>query len=395
VDLSFSPEQIAFRDEVRVWLREALPEDIRRKTLNGQKLTKAEHIAWQQIQAAKGWLAPSWPTRYGGTGWGPVERFIFDEECHLAGVPRANIPAIDLLGPVIIEFGTEEQKQRFLPPILRSEDWWCQGFSEPGAGSDLASLSMRAVRDGDDYVVNGSKIWTSHAQMSNWIFCLVRTSIEEKKHAGISFLLIDMNQPGVTVSPIITVGGVHAVNGVTIDDVRVPVSNLVGREGQAWEMTRFLLGHERLVGASLGPAAKYLAEVKALARRELRDGRPWIEDLGFRDRLAAVEVELTALKYTAYRVIADELAGKAPGPEVSVLKLKGSLVNQALTELLVEIAGPLGLADPLTLPHGQESIFPDDEAYLAQQYFDRRKLTIYGGSAEIQKNIIAQRILRV
>lgn len=392
MNIDLTPEQERFRSELHAFFDEALPEDIRSKSLNGEKITKAEHVRWQRTLAERGWLAPSWSAEYGGPGWGPVERLIYDEESFLAGAPRANIPAIDLLGPVLIEFGTEPQKRRFLPRILSSEDWWCQGFSEPGAGSDLASLSMRAVRDGDHYVVNGTKLWTSYAQMANWIFCLVRTSVEEKRQAGISFLLIGMDQPGVQVSPIYTIGGVHAVNEVSIDNVRVPVDQLVGPEGGAWEITRFLLGHERLVGASLGPSAKYLADLKRTLRDGSSGGREITDSASFRERVAAAEIDMIALRLTSLRVIADELAGKAPGPEVSVLKLQGSLLSQQLTELLADSMGGFILPDPLG--EGATPV-PAHEAYQTQQFFDRRKMTIYGGSAEIQRNIIARRILRI
>lgn len=391
MDLSFTPEQDAFRTEVRAWLEESLPAEIARKTLNGEHVTKAEHVAWQKIQAAKGWLAPTWAAEWGGTGWGPVERFIFDEEAHRAGMPRANLPGIDLLGPILISYGTEEQREHYLPRILSGEDWWCQGFSEPGAGSDLAALSMRAVRKGDHYIVDGTKLWTSHAQNSNMIFCLVRTSTEGPKQAGISFLLIDMEQPGITVSPIITVGGLHHVNQVTIDNVAVPVTNLVGAEGQGWEITRSLLGHERLLGAWIGSSFKFLAQLKDMVRQELSA----TDHHELRARIARTEIELTALNVTALRVLADEIAGKAPGPEVSVLKLKGSEIQQRFTELLVEVAGPLSLIDPQTVPIGADITLPEEMAFLNQQAMDRRKMSIYGGAREIQLNIIAHRVLRV
>ena len=391
MDLSFTPEQDAFRLEVRAWLNDNLPAEIARKTLNGEHVSKAEHVAWQRIQASRGWLAPTWAAEWGGTGWGPIERFIFDEEAHRAGMPRANLPGLDLLGPILISYGTEEQRRHYLPRILSSEDWWCQGFSEPGAGSDLAALSMRAEREGDHYIVNGTKLWTSHAQNSNMIFCLVRTSTEGPKQAGISFLLIDMEQPGVTVSPIVTVGGLHHVNQVTIENVAVPVANLVGAEGQGWEITRSLLGHERLLGAWIGSSFKFLAQLKALVRQEL----PGAGHHELHARIARTEIELTALNVTALRVLADEIAGKAPGPEVSVLKLKGTDIQQRLTELLVDVSGPLSLIDPQTVPVGADITLPDDMAFLNQQAMDRRKMSIYGGAKEIQLNIIAHRVLRV
>ncbi|WP_295374316.1 acyl-CoA dehydrogenase family protein [uncultured Pseudacidovorax sp.] len=394
MDLEFSPAHQAFRTEVRQFLQQHLPPDVRQRTLRGEKLSKADHIRWQRILAERGWLGHCWKKEHGGTGWGPIERFIWDEEIHLAGAPRRNIPGLDLLGPLIIEYGTDAQKQRFLPAMLRSEHWWCQGFSEPQAGSDLAALKMRAVREGDDYVVNGTKLWTSYAHESNWIFCMVRTSVEEKKQAGISYLLIPMEQPGIVVSPIITVGGVHAVNQVTIDNVRVPVDNRLGPEGAGWAMTQFLLSYERIVGAGLGASTRYIEEARAFGRRTQRDGVALMATPRFRERLAALEAELMALKYTAYRVLADEVAGKAEASVVSVVKLRGAQLQQAITELMFEEGGQLSLPDVLSLSEG-EPVVDADDAYHPQQALDRRKLTIYGGSAEIQKNIIARRILRI
>lgn len=390
MDLAFSPEHEVFRAQLRAWFATALPADLSRKVLSGQKVTKPEHVAWQKTLGAQGWLAPSWPREWGGPGWDPIQRFIFDEEASRAGVPRANLPGIDLLGPVLVAFGTEEQKQRFLPPILASDHWWCQGFSEPGAGSDLAALSTRAVRDGDHYIVNGTKLWTSHAQNANWLMCLARTSIEPRKQAGISFLLVDMDQPGISVSPIITIGGVHAVNQVILEDVRVPVENCLGGEGRAWDITKFLLGAERVLGAWIGSSSELLRQVKSLISREYSGNVP--QELKL--RVARVEIELVALRLAAVRVLEDEMAGREAGPEVSVLKIKGSEVQQRLSELLVEACGPLAMADPLFGPADGTPIVPIDMAFQSQGYLDRRKLTIYGGAREIQHNIIAGRLLR-
>ncbi|MDK2768928.1 acyl-CoA dehydrogenase family protein [Sphingomonas sp.] len=392
MDLKIPPEAEALREEMRGFLRDKLPPELAEATLYGRKLSKDDHQRWQRILEKQGWLAPSWPTQWGGTGWGPLERFIWDEESALAGAPRANIPSLDLLGPVIVEFGTEAQKRELLPRILSGEDWWCQGFSEPQAGSDLAALQMRAVRDGDDYIVNGTKLWTSWAHMANKIFCLVRTSADGPKQAGISFLLIDMEQPGVTVSPILTLGGMHAVNEVQITDVRVPVANLLGQEGDAWTITKFLLGHERLVGAGIGPSMALSRQLRGALGRIGPGGAPLGDDPVLAQRVAEVETDLLALRYTAYRVLADELSGKAPGPEVSVLKIRGGEVQQALTELLMEVGEIVSLTHPLTVSAG---VVPIESAYMAQQHFDRRKLTIYGGSSEIQRNIIARRLLNV
>jgi alkylation response protein AidB-like acyl-CoA dehydrogenase len=387
MDLTISPEAERLRDEFREFFATRLPRGISDRVRNGQKVPKEEHQRWHRILNERGWLGTSWKREYGGTGWGPLERFLYDEEASFAFAPRANIPSIDLLGPVLIEFGTEEQKRTLLPRILTSDDWWCQGFSEAQAGSDLAALQMRAVRDGDDYVVTGTKLWTSWAHHANKIFCLVRTSNDGPKQAGISFLLIDMEQPGVTISPIVTLGGVHAVNEVQIDQVRVPVTNLVGHEGGAWTITKFLLGHERLVGAWIGPNLAMLGQLKE--RLTLVPANPLQ-----RIKVAEVESDLEALRYTAYRVLADELSGREPGPVVSVLKVRGSEIQQALTDLLMQVGGLEALVHPLTLPDDRPLV-PAEQAHMAQQFFDRRKLTIYGGSAEIQRNIIARQIVGV
>jgi alkylation response protein AidB-like acyl-CoA dehydrogenase len=392
MDLDIPPQAEALRLEMRSFLRDNLPPELARATLHGAKLSKQDHQRWQRILQRKGWLTPNWPKEHGGPGWGPLERFLWDEESALAGAPRANIPSFDLLGPVLIEFGTEEQKRELLPRILSGDDWWCQGFSEPQAGSDLAALRMRAVKDGDDYVVNGTKLWTSWAHMANKIFCLVRTSDDGPKQAGISFLLIDMEQPGVEVTPIYTLGGMLAVNQVRIEDVRVPVTNLVGQEGDAWTITKYLLGFERLVGAGIGPSLALVRQLRALLDQPGADGRPIGSDPLLAHRAAEAECDLLALRYTAFRVLADELSGKAPGPEVSVLKIRGGEIQQALTELLMEAGEVQSLVHPLTVADG---VVPPELAHMAQQYFDRRKLTIYGGSSEIQRNIIARRLLKI
>lgn len=394
MDLSIGPAAERLRDEFRTFFARKLPAALAAKVRNGEPVAKEEHQHWHRILNEQGWLGTSWKKQWGGTGWGPLERFIYDEEYSAAWAPRANVPSIDLLGPVLIEFGTEAQKKACLPRILNSDDWWCQGFSEPQAGSDLANLQMRAVRDGDFYVVNGTKLWTSWAHTANKIFCLVRTSLGGAKQAGISFLLIDMQQPGVTVSPILTLGGMHAVNEVRIEDVRVPVENLVGNEGDAWTISKFLLGHERLVGAWIGPSLALMGLLRDRLKRPGYDGRPIGADPALRLKAAEVESDLMTLRYTAYRVLADELSGREPGPVVSVLKVRGSEIQQALTDLLMQTGGVEAMAHPFTLPDGRP-VLPSDQAYLAQQFFDKRKLTIYGGSAEIQRNIIARQIVGV
>lgn len=395
MDLSIDDKVQALREEMREFFAKNLPPEFARKTLIGEKLTKDEHKQWHAILREKGWHVPLWPKEHGGPGWGPMERLIWEEESGMAGAPRLNHVSQDLLGPVLIEFGTPEQKAELLPRILSSEDWWCQGFSEPQAGSDLANLQMRAVRDGDDYIVTGTKLWTSYAHVSNKIFCLVRTSTDGPKQAGISFLLIDMEQPGVTVSPIYTLGGMLSVNEVQITDVRVPVTNLVGREGGAWDITKFLLGNERLMGAWIGVNMSLARQVRERLGRVGADGRKRSENPVLAQRVAEVETDLLALRYTTYRVLADELSGKAPGPEVSVIKVRGGEIMQALSELLMELAEIEGMVHPLSMPHDGVPVVPDELEHMAQQFFDKRKLTIYGGSSEIQRNIIARRLLNV
>ncbi len=395
MDLVLDDKVKALRAELRAFFAENLPPEYARKTLAGDKLTKEEHIHWHSLLKEKGWHVPLWPKEYGGPGWGPMERFIWEEESGLAGAPRLNHVSQDLLGPVLIEFGTPEQKAELLPRILSSEDWWCQGFSEPQAGSDLANLQMRAVRDGDDYIVTGTKLWTSYAHVSNKIFCLVRTSADGPKQAGISFLLVDMEQPGVTISPIYTLGHMLSVNEVQIEDVRVPVSNLVGREGGAWDITKFLLGNERLMGAWIGVNMAFARQVRARLEENGPNNRPRSENASLAQRVAEVETDLLALRYTTYRVLADELSGKAAGAEVSVIKVRGGEIMQALTELLMEMAEAEGMVHPYHMPEGGPPVVPAELEHMAQQFFDKRKLTIYGGSSEIQRNIIARRLLNV
>jgi len=395
VDLSIDDKVQALRAEMQDFFARKLPPEFARKTLAGEKLTKEEHTQWHHILAEKGWHVPLWPKEHGGPGWGPMERFLWEEESGLAGAPRLNHVSQDLLGPVLIAFGTPEQKAELLPRIFSSEDWWCQGFSEPQAGSDLANLQMRAIRDGDDYIVTGTKLWTSYAHVSNKIFCLVRTSTDGPKQAGISFLLVDMEQPGVTVSPIYTLGGMLSVNEVQITDVRVPVTNLVGREGGAWDITKFLLGNERLMGAWIGVNMALARQLRYRLEQPGPDGQPRSADAVLARRVAEAETDLLALRYTTYRVLADEMSGKAPGPEVSVIKCRGGEIMQTLTELLMEVAGSEGMAYPASLPHDGAAIVPFELEHAAQNFFDKRKVTIYGGAAEIQRNIIARRLLNV
>lgn len=394
MDLRFTPEETAFRAEVRAFLRSEIPAGIRRKVSEGRKLDREDIVASQRILNAKGWAVPHWPVEWGGQDWSAIQRYIFTEELQQAAVPLPLQFNCYMVGPVIAAFGSEAQKRRFLAPTANLDIWWCQGFSEPGAGSDLASLKTRAVRDGDSYVVNGQKTWTTLGQYADWIFCLVRTDPEAKKQAGISFLLIDMKTPGITVRPIVTLEGHHEVNEVFFDDVRVPAENLVGTENKGWDYAKFLLANERSGIARIGMTKERIARIKRLAR-ELPSGAGTMwDDIGFRTRLAQLEIELKALEITQMRVIAAQMKAGSdrPDPASSILKIKGSELQQTSTELLLELAGPYGAvgAGRVTGPESAEFGWADAAAAL---YFNNRKVSIYGGSNEIQHNVIAKAIL--
>jgi alkylation response protein AidB-like acyl-CoA dehydrogenase len=396
MDLNYTDEELAFRDEVRAFVRDKLPPQIARKVIEHKRLVKDDWVTWQKALHAQGWIAPGWPKEFGGTGWNPVQRHIFEEECAAAGAPRVIAFGVDMVGPVIIAFGHPWQKERYLPRILSSDDWWCQGYSEPGSGSDLASLKTRAERKGDHYIVNGQKTWTTLAQYADMMFCLVRTSTEGKKQDGISFLLIDMKTPGITVRPIITLDGEHEVNEVWLENVEVPVENLVGEEGRGWTYAKFLLSHERTGIAGVSRSKRELAFLKHIASEQTVGGRPLIEKPRFRDKISRVEIDLMALEITVLRVLAADRQGRPPGPEASILKIKGTEIQQALTELMMEAVGPWALP---FLPDSWgdhwlgERVGPEYAAPLAAQYFNYRKVSIYGGSNEIQKNIIAKAVL--
>ncbi|MFS2019985.1 acyl-CoA dehydrogenase family protein [Massilia sp. CT11-108] len=394
MDLTYTGDDLAFRDQVRAFLEAELPADLRHKVANHLRLHKDDYVRWHRILARRGWAAPGWPREYGGPGWTPVQRHIFEEECARAGTPPVLPFGVNMVAPVIMAFGSEEQKAYYLPRILACEDWWCQGYSEPGAGSDLASLKTTAVRDGDHYIVNGQKTWTTLAQHADMIFCLVRTDPAVRKQEGISFLLVDMHAPGVTVRPIVMLDEDHEVNEVFFDNVRVPVANLVGQENRGWTYAKYLLGHERTGIAAVGRSKRELARLKALARRERKDGAPLLRDPLFAAKVADLEIELMALEMTVLRVLAQ--ADRAPGPEASVLKVRGTEIQQRLSELMVEAAGPLALPfDPAYLEGEQAHSAIDDDfaAPLLPHYFNFRKTSIYGGSNEIQRNIISQMIL--
>ena len=396
MDLNFTAEQQAFRQEVRDFITTNLPIDIRHKVMHGLILERDDYLRWQRILHAHGWGASSWPKDFGGPGWSATQQYIFEEESAAAGAPRAIPFGLKMVAPVLMQFGSHEQQQRFLPKILAGEEWWCQGYSEPGAGSDLASLKMRAERTGDHYLVNGQKTWTTLGQYADWIFCLVRTDTEVKPQRGISFLLIDMKSPGITVRPIITMDGAHEVNEVWFDNVQVPLANLVGTENQGWTYAKFLLGHERTNIAGIGIAKRELARLKRIATQEIKHGKPLLKDPLFAARVAQIEIDLMALEITNLRVLAAEAERRTPGPEASILKIKGTEIQQAITELLAQAVGTYALPlrrDAMREGFDGTPVGPDYATALAAGYLNMRKLSIYGGSNEIQKNIIAQMIL--
>ena len=390
MELSFTAGEEAFRDEVRSFLRGSLPIDLSNKVLERRDLEREDYVRWQQILHERGWGAPSWPLEFGGRGWNAVEQFIFDEAAAVAGAPRIIPFGPKMVGPVLIRFGTRAQQQRFLPRILSMADWWCQGYSEPSSGSDLASLKTRAARDGDHYVVTGQKTWTTLAQYANWIFCLVRTSQSARPREGISFLLIDMASPGVSVRPIPTLDGTQEVNEVWFDDVRVPVENLVGAENEGWTYARFLLSHERTNLASVGTSKRDLRLVKRAAAAKRVGGGSLERDPHFAARIAQVEMDLMAFEITCLRALSADHARGDPGPQSSILKIKGCEIQQTLAELGMLAAGPASLVDLRSLPERSSCKLAGAEASF---YLNQRKASIYGGTNEIQRNIVAQTIL--
>ena len=388
MDLQFTSDEIAFREEVRDFIRANLTEEIRQGMLRGGYLIPEHVIAWQRILNRKGWAVAHWPEEWGGTGWTPIQQYIFTDELQRAPAPRPLAYSVYMLGPVLIAFGSDEQKRRFLPRIANLDDWWCQGFSEPDAGSDLASLKTSARREGECYIVNGQKTWTSYAQYANWIFCLVRTDPTAKKQMGISFMLIDMKSPGVTVRPIETIEGGREINEVFFDNVKVPVENLVGEENKGWDYAKFLLSAERINLARVGVSKERLVRAREIASRTIYKGRPLIENPRFRAKLAGIEVELKALELTQLRVLSTEgQEGGAADPASSILKIKGSELQQAASEILMQAQGA---GAPRTWTESPDT---DWTSTITGNYFNWRKVSIFGGSNEIQKTIIARSIL--
>ena len=401
MDLRFTPEERAFRDEVRAFIRDNLPADTAERMRLGHPPRKQDTVSWQRILNKKGWAAISWPREWGGPGWSAVQRMIFIEENQAAPAPELLSFNITMIGPVLIQFGTEEQKRRFLPRAANLDDWWCQGFSEPGAGSDLASLKTAARLEGDHYVVNGSKIWTSTAHNADWCFLLVRTNPNAaKRQEGISFLLVDMKTPGITVRPIISIDGSHHLNEVFFDDVKVPVSMRVYEENRGWDVAKYLLGNERTGIARLGKSRERVAMAKSAAREVRFNGRKLIEDATFRQRIAQLEVDMKALQITQYRVVsagAKKSDGR-PDPLSSVLKVKGTELLQASTECAMDAAGPMAnpvWAQELAAMANEPDLFAEASEQSTASYLMLRAASIYGGTNEIQKNILSKAVLRL
>ncbi len=387
MEISFTEKDLEFRDEIRSWIENDYPSHIKEKQDKGEILTKEEVIEFHKALAARGWLGYNWPSKYGGTGWTSTQIYIFQKEFGLAGCPNILPFGVGMVGPVIYTFGNEEQKKRFLPDILNFDTWWCQGYSEPGSGSDLASLKTKAVREGDNYIVNGSKTWTTLAQHADWVFNLVRTETTEKRQEGISFLLIDMNTPGVEVEPIITIDGAHEVNSIFFTDVKVPVENLIGEEGKGWTYAKFLLAHERFGIAVVGASIRQLNKLKQLVSE--------LDSPDLERKVKELEINLSALEMLELRLLSDLENGSHPGAESSILKIRGTEIQQRLTELFVEASGEYALIYPG--PHGHldssKPSGPNHAAKSLSKFLNFRKTTIYGGSNEIQKNIISKMIL--
>ncbi|AEG94285.1 acyl-CoA dehydrogenase family protein [Ramlibacter tataouinensis] len=392
MDLAFTPEEQKFREDIRAWVRENLPKDIAHKVHNSLHLTRDDMQRWAKILGKKGWLGYGWPKQFGGPGWNAVQKHLFEEETALAGAPRIVPFGPVMVAPVIMAFGNAEQHKRFLPGIASGEVWWSQGYSEPGAGSDLASLKTRAERRGDKYIVNGQKTWTTLGQYGEWIFCLVRTSTEGKPQTGISFLLIDMKSPGIQVRPIVMLDGGHEVNEVFFDNVEVPAENLVGEENKGWTYAKHLLSHERTNIADVNRAKRELERLKRIAKAE----GVW-EDIRFRDEIAKLEVNVVALEMLVLRVLSAEKSGKNSLDIAGLLKIRGSEIQQRYSELMMLAGGAFSVPFILeAMEAGWQGDFPGGAvglAPLAATYFNLRKTTIYGGSNEVQRNIVAQTVL--
>ena len=389
MDMSFSPEHLAFREEVKTWIAQTLPEDLAKIAAVDGHFEHSATMRWHKLLAKKGWIAPNWPQEFGGPGWDATQRFIFNEELELAGTPPLSPFGLMMVGPLIIQFGNDAQKKRFLPAILAGDEIWCQGYSEPNAGSDLASLQTRADDDGKgNFVVNGQKTWTTYAQYADWIFTLVRTDNSSKKQQGISFLLIDMKTPGVTAKPFLTTGGTPAFCETWLENVVVPQENLVGPLHGGWTLAKALLGHERTLIAAVGQSSRMLRRVKTIAMETTASGKRLIDDPAIRLRIAKMEVKLRSVEMANFRTLAGAQLGHAPGPESSILKIRGSEVIQQMFELAMDVMGPSSMTW-----FNEPGVVPPDQEYLGSVFNYIRAATIYGGSNEIQRNVISKMIL--
>ena len=396
MDIEFPEELIAFQSEVRAFMKDRLPGDLREKVRRSQRLGKEDYRRWQDILAEKGWLAYTWPKEHGGPGWTPLERYIFEEEMARASAPRLMPFGTKMLGPVVIAFGDGAQKAKYLPAIANNETWWCQGYSEPNAGSDLARLGTRAVRDGNHYVVNGSKTWTTAAQWADMMFCLVRSDPDAKPQEGISFLLIDMHDPGVEVTPIVTFDGGSEINSVHLSDVRVPVRDRIGEENRGWTYAKFLLGLERFGIAGIAASKARLSYLKDIARGLPAGGASLADDSGFMRRIAETEIELRALEHVELRALMHAEQGGTPGVEANMLKIRGTDLQQKISEMLASAMGFYAapyLPEAMEAGWNEEAVGPEDSPGLAPAYFNMRKTSIYGGTNEVQRTIIAKMAL--
>ena len=389
MDLSFTPEQIKFRQSAREWIQSAMPPTIRAKAAVDGSFDHDEQVEWHKILYKKGWVAPHWPKEVGGPGLDVTERFILSEELELAGAPTLSPFGLGMVGPLIIQFGSKAQKERFLPKILSGEEVWCQGYSEPNAGSDLASLKLRAEADGKgNYIMNGQKTWTTYAQYADWIFVLARTDASGKKQNGISFFLVDMKTPGVVAKPFLTTGNTLAFCETWFENAKVPAENIVGEPNMGWTYAKALLGHERTLVAGVGRSTRQILRMKRIAAQTEINGKSALEHPGYRSRIARLEMDLEALRMANYRTVAGAQLGKAPGPESSILKLRGTEIQQECFELMMDLMGHHAMNwfnPPGTIPAREESV--------ASEHNYLRAATIYAGSNEIQKNIIAKMVL--
>lgn len=389
MNLDFDDDALAFMHEVRLFVRANLDADTKAKVLLGHLPDRNERTVWQRALVARGWGAPAWPVEHGGAGWSVVEKYLFDEVLSEEGAPPSPVFGMSMLAPVLMRYGRTDQIAEILPRILNIDDWWCQGFSEPDAGSDLAAVRTRARLDGDEWVITGQKIWTTLAHQADRMFALVRTSDGAKKQEGLSILLIAMDAPGVTIKPIITIDGTHEVNEVFFDEVRIPASDIVGEAGQGWAHAKYLLGHERTGIARVGQSKREIGRLKALAGQRLRNGLPLAEDAAFAARIASLEIELRALELTSLRMIGAQGAGAGPGPEANILKIRGSVLQQEIAEAIMDAWGAEAFGP---MPTG-DVFETDPAAAAAMTYFNLRKVSIYGGSNEIQRNILARAML--